>query len=689
MKKHISFKRILLCVILILSVVIGAFAVSGDGNTATYTFDFEEATSGKYNGSGGWSYDKPTGGIAGNETSVLKFDPPARNTYNIAFIRPENSDKKYYLDYNCQYEVTFKYYSEGIGSGVVSDFMFRDNVSLLGGATLEIDKKDGTSGEWKTATATFEPTAENKYLYLGITVSGQYSKVCIYFDDFVITEKRIEQGPADETFLNTADGVINFDGENKNLNSTGLKYVSGEKKYVEGNSTTMLKFTAAAVGTDYGVAFYNGTSTVPMNTGKYYTVKFKYYNPSKTGNTVFTVGTSAENSAWTNYQIGDTVTLSNATEGWVDGEASFVVTPKAENANYMFIRVKSNVMGNETYFDNFRIIEEPDMDIDIIDIDLEGTNATLTSAAWSWVDGSTEPIGGNSTTMMKFDPDEAKLKYYVSKLYKNKRTVPIDDGANYSLSFDYYCDGYEGTLGEFYIKNKSGENLFKADLDVTPEKGTDGKWKRANFVFTATADTDDLLQIMCYAKEENTSAVVYFDNFRVVRLDNIIAAENMIEAQKDSFNVAINGADGDFEGYADISMLFKLNFKSTYGNKKVIELAGEKYLVSDYGTVYRPKQFSIMGQLRYDETALSEQLISCGYHTKATDNAKDYMKFTSSIINIRSLYKDMDIEVKPFIVISPMNGTGTVYTYGEAITLNVSAVAEKSQDSAVKQFVSK
>ncbi|MBR7132710.1 MAG: hypothetical protein IKD04_04180 [Clostridia bacterium] len=688
MKKHISFKRILLCVILIASIVIGTFAVSGD-STSTYTFDFEEATSGAYNGSSGWSYDKPTGGLAGNETSILKFDPPARNTYNIAFIMPENSDRKYYLDYNCQYEVTFKYYSEGIGNGVVSDFMFRDNVSLLGGATLEIDNRNGTNGEWKTATATFEPTAENKYLYLGITVSGQYSRVCIYFDDFVITEKKTLQGPADETFLNTADDVINFDGENKSINSTGLKYVSGEKRYVEGNSTTMLKFTAVAAGTDYGVAFYNGMDAVPMNSGKYYTVKFKYYNPSETGNTVFTVGTSAENSAWTNYQIGDTVTLSNATEGWVDGEASFVVTPKAENANYMFIRVKSNVMGNETYFDNFRIVEEPDMDIDIIDIDLEGTNATLTSAAWDWVDGSTEPIGGNSTTMMKFDPDETKLKYYVSKLYKNKRTVPINDGANYSLSFDYYCGAYEGTLGEFYIKNKSGENLFKADLDATPEKGTDGNWKRANFVFTANADTEDILQIMCYAKEENTSAVVYFDNFRIVRLDNIIAAENMIEAQKDSFNVSVTGADGDFEGYADISMLFKLNFKSTYGNKKVIDIAGEKYLVSDYGTVYRPKQFSIMGPLCYDETALSEQLISCGYHTKTTENAKDYIKFTSSIINIRSLYKDMDIEVKPFIVISPMNGTGTVYTYGEAITLNVSAVAQNSQDSAVKQFVSK
>ncbi|MBP3600555.1 MAG: hypothetical protein J6J30_05670 [Clostridia bacterium] len=689
MKKSFNLTKILLCLVLAFSLVIGVIVVSGDANTTTYTFDFEEATSGSYNGSSGWSYDKPAGGIAGNETSLLKFDPPARNTYNISFIMPSASDKKYALDYNSEYEVTFKYYSEGIGGGVLGDFMLRDNVALLGGATLELDSRNGTGGVWKTATVSFVPASENKTLSFGLNVSGQYSKVCIYFDDITIKATKIEQGEPDATFLNTADGIINFDsGENKNLNSSDLKYVSGEKRYIVGNSTNMLKFTAAAAGTDYGVAFYNGMATVLVKPGKYYTVKFKYYNPSKTGKVNFTVGTSAENSAWTNYQIGDIITLTNDTQGWVNGEASFVVTPKTENANYLFIRVKSDVMGNETYFDNFQIVEEPDMDIDIIDIDLDGTNAALTSAGWSWVDGKAEPVGGNETTMLRFDPDEARLKYYVTKLYKGKRTIPIKDGANYSLSFDYYAEGYEGTLGEFYIKNKSGENLFKADLDISNEKGTDGGWKKANFIFTATADIDDILQIMCYAKAENTSAVVYFDNFRLVRIDNVIANEKMLLTEKEAFEVSVGRNTEDFEGYADISLQFKLGFKSTYGNSKVIEIAGEKYLVSDYGMIYRPKKLDIMGPMRFDEALMADDLVSAGYHTKVVDSAADYIKFTSKIINIRALYKDMDIEVKPFIVISPMNGTGTVYTYGEAITLNVLDVASTSQNDAVKQFVS-
>ena len=681
------FQKAMLCIVLILSVVIGTFAVSGDGET-TYTFDFEEATSGKYNGSSAWSYDKPTGGIGGNNTSLLKFDPPARNTYNISFIMPEAEDKKYALDFNSEYEITFRYYSEGIGSGVIEEFMIRDNTTLLGEAKLEIDKKNGTNGEWKTATISFIPENEGKVMYFGLKVSGQYSKVCIYFDDFTVKATRTEQGEPDGTFLNTADGVINFDGENTNLNSSGLKFASGGKRYIAGNSTTMLKFTAAVAGTDYGVAFYNGLNTVPLNAGKYYTVKFKYYNPSENGTTNFTVGISAAGSAWTDYQIGDIITLANNTSGWVNGEASFVATPKTDAANHLFIRVKSNTMGNEVYFDNFQIIEEPDMDIDIIDIDLEGQNAALTSAGWSWADGATTPIGGNATTMLKFDPDEARLKYYVTKLYKGKRTVPIDDGANYCLSFDYYAEGFDGVLGEFYIKNKSGENLFYSALDITSEAGTGGKWKRADFVFTATADSDDILQIMCYAKEENTSATVYFDNFRLVRIDNIISNENMLEAVKDEFDVTVSGADGDFEGYANIALRFKLNFDATYGNKKVIEIAGEKYLVSDYGFVYRPSKFNVFGKLIYDETALAEELVSLGYNTGIVNSDAKSMQFTSQIINIRALYKDMDIDVKPFIVISPMNGTGTVYAYGTPITLNVLDVAAASQNEAVKQFVS-
>lgn len=681
------YSKLVLCVVLVLSVVLGSIAVSGSDNT-DYTFDFEEAASGKYNGSTAWSYDKSSSGFAGNKTSVLKYDPPSRNTYNIAFIMPEAQGGKFALDYDCEYEITFSYYSGGLGSGVIDDFMIRDSKTVLGSTTLEIDKKNGTDGRWKKATITFQPQNENEYMYLGLKVTGQYSKVLIYFDDFVVSAKKFDQGPADETFINTADDIINFDGENKAFSSAGLKYVSGVKRYVVGNSTTMLKFTAAAAGTDYGIAFYDGMETVPMKSGKYYTVKFKYYNPSEEGTVSLTVGTSAKGSAWTDYQIGDIVTLSNNTVGWVNGEASFVVTPKTEEANHLFIRVKSDVMGNETYFDNFAVIQQPDMDIDIVEMDLQDKNATLTSAAWDWVDASDSPIAGNSSTLMKFEPGDKALTYYVTKLYKGKRTVPIDNGASYSLSFDYYADAYEGTLGEFYIKNGAGKNLFYSYLDTTPEKGTGGEWKRANFVFTATAEEDDLLQIMCYTKADNTKVKVYFDNFKLVRLDNIIANQKLLEAQNSKFDVTVSGKSGSFEGYADISLQFKLNFDSVYGNKKVITIAGDKYFVSDYGMVYRPNKFSALGPLAYSESALKEELISLGYHTKVIKTNAKSMQFTSDIINIRKLYKDMDIDARPFIVISPANGTGTIYAYSAPVTLNVLSVAATSKDNAVKQFIS-
>ncbi len=687
-KNAFSIPKIILCIILALSIVVGSLAVSGE-NTSTYTFDFEEATSGKYNGSSGWAYDKVSGGVEGNSSSLLKFDPAAKNTYITYFKMPEAEDGKYALDFDSEYEISFKYYSEGIGSGKIGDFMIRDNSTLLVSTTLEIDKTKGTDGEWKTATVAFQPASENTVLYFGLKVEGQYSKVLIYFDDFTVTATKAEQGEPDSTFLNTAEGIINFDGENKVLNSSGLKYETADRRYVVGNSTTMLKFTAASVGTDYGVAFYNGTATVPLTVGKLYTIKFKYYNPSESGTVSFTAGTSAENSAWTDYQIGDIVTLSNNTGVWVDGEASFMVTPKTETANYLFIRVKSDVMGNVTYFDNFQIIEEPDMDIDIIDIDFEGKNATLTSAGWSWFDGSAESIGGNDTTLLRFNPGENKLTYYVTKLFKGKRTIPINDYASYSLSFEYYADSFEGTLGEFYIKNKSGENLFYSALDITAENGTGGEWKKNNFVFTAKADEDDILQIMYYTKEDNTNALVYFDNFKLVRLDNIIESENMLEAQNDKFNVAISDADDGFEGYANVNLQFKLNFTSTYGNKKVIEIAGVKYLVSDYGMVYRPAQFRDLSTLAFDETEMADRLISGGYDTEVLKTEQSFMEFSSEIINLRKLYKDMDIDARPFIVITPMSdGTGTVYAYGSTVTLNVTDVAATSQDSSVKQFVS-
>jgi len=687
----LHFRKSILCIILAFCLVICTVTVSTavfGAQSTNYTFDFEEGSSGKYNGSTAWSYDKSESGFGGNNTSVLKYDPPGRNTYNSTFIMPESQNNKYTLYYDYEYEVTFKYYSEGIGNGVIDEFMIRDDKSVLATVELEIDKTKGTDGEWKTATVNFQTEADNRVLCFGLKVSGQYSKVCIYFDDFTVTAKEYEPGEADEIFLNTAEGIINFDGENNAISSTGLKYVSGEKRYIAGNSTTMLMFTAASNTTDYGIAFYNGTKTVPLTAGKYYTIKFKYYNPSKSGDTVLTVGSSAEGAAWTNYVIGDMVTLSNNTDGWVDGEASFTVSPKTDNANYLFIRVKSNVMGNEVYFDNFAVIQEADTDIDIVEIDLEDKNAALTSAGWKWVDASTSPIGGNSSTLLKFEPGDKALTYYVTKLYKGKRTVPIDDGAAYSLSFDYYADSYEGNLGEFYIKNKTGGNQFYSFLDITNESGTNGEWKRANFIFSAFAEEEDLLQIMCYTKTDNTKIKIYFDNFKLVRLDNIITNEDLLETQKEAFNVSVSGADGEFEGYADISLQFKLNFESTYGNKKVIKIAGENYLVSDYGFVYRPSMFSSFGTLTYDETALAEELISLGYNTQVINSGDNFLQFKSQIINIRKLYKDMNIDARPFIVISPVNGSGTVYTYSSAVKLNVLDVAANSQDDIVKQFIS-
>ena len=48
----------------------------------------------------------------------------------------------------------------------------------------------------------------------------------------------------------------------------------------------------------------------------------------------------------------------------------------------------------------------------------------------------------------------------------------------------------------------------------------------------------------------------------------------------------------------------------------------------------------------------------------------------------------MDIDARPFIVISPANGTGTIYAYSAPVTLNVLSVAATSEDNAVKQFIS-
>ena len=112
--------------------------------------------------------------------------------------------------------------------------------------------------------------------------------------------------------------------------------------------------------------------TVPVNAGKYYTVKFKYYNPSAKGTTTFTVGTSAANAAWTDYRIGDIITLSNDTQGWVNGEASFVADPKTEQANHLFIRVKSDTTGSEAYFDNFQVYTAT----------ADGTLKTIVSRPW-------------------------------------------------------------------------------------------------------------------------------------------------------------------------------------------------------------------------------------------------------------------------------------------------------------------
>lgn len=684
MKKIITRTVIFaLCILLVFMQIAVVYAQ----DAKEYTIDFEEKASGLYANSISWSYYKDNAGLGNNKTSVLKFAPNSRDTFLVDLLYPLSQSGKFEMNNDCEYEVEFSYYSTGLGSGVIGDLQFRDSTSLLTNVKLEIDKKNGTAGVWKKAKTTLQPLNADTNLKIGLSVSGQYSKVNIYFDDFVIIEKKAELGEADRTFIDVDENVITFDGANKPISSSAISYFSGAKHYVFGNSTTMLKFNATSTSSTFRVAFFDGLDSVKLNAGSYYTIKFKYYNPSQNGKITFSAGVSDEGKAWDNYQLGDSVSLVNNTDGWIDGEVAFSVLPKKAESNFLFIQFNASVLNMEVYLDNFEIIEERPLEDGVIDVDFETENIKLTSTAWSWYLGDKGPVCGNNSTILKFTPGEQAKMFYTTKLCKGKRNIPISNGKNYSLSFDYYCDSFDGALGEFYIKNKSGENLFNAALEVSADKGTDGNWKRANFVFNAVSDDNDYLQIMMFAKEDNTSAEVYFDNFKLVCLDSAVSSNGILKIQMENSEIFISEAQDDFEGYLNLLLQFDLEYESLYGNNMILDIYGDKYRVLDYGMIYRPQEFSFLGKLNYKVTNLSDDLISKGYDISVVKSGENFIRFRSSIINLRGLYTDMRIDIRPYVALTPVSGKGTVYAVGDIQTTSAREIAENNSISSALQYL--
>lgn len=501
--------------------------------------DYSNITFDTANGNGGntdlantkeyWSYYDACDGIDGNYSRMLRLHTSkASSQLNAKLLNGENQVT---ITEGKTYRLDFQLYAD---AGVdIKQFVIRN--SSNGGiqtswtnqwgahtaANLGVDAT-GTNGKWKNFRAYITATATTT-LTLSFTLNTATAGKYMYFDNFSLVELPAEKtDDYSEITFDTAnvDTTTNADG------STYIDVYEDYKNGVAGNYTRMLRYYAK--GTDNAQFNVNyGATNVALIAGERYRVDFDIY--AEDGIDI-KKATFRDQSVCLKDNVLLPVTSAGTNGKWVRFTAFF--TAGTDSTSFK-MSIQSNTATNKyLYIDNISLTPFNPESAITFEGKTNGAAVDTSTTKWTY---TTDGIAGNDTTKLVF----SHTGQASGSVYNDfGDALAIEKGYYYIVEFDYYMGAYGGTLGAIY-NNDIG---YKCNLDVTPEKGTDGVWKTSTSIFKATGETDKFK--FSFNPTNNPSNIaVYIDNVAIVQLyECSVEAPEILSTNP--ANITLNAVEG-------------------------------------------------------------------------------------------------------------------------------------------------
>ena len=569
------------------------------------------------------------------------------------------------------YEVIFDYYSDeftgtiNFGVNTANPKNVWDKVKELTRFDFgnELAEDEGTSGKWKQAVFRFS-VPEEVGVNNGFGFYYQAGTSTVFYIDNVEIRK------------------VNYQFNDFNLSyDTGSSGITCCNEEIGGNKSGCLKLKAnpeRPAGTTYQAKGGAKGSAIKLKSGTDYTASLKIYSDSFDGNFTFGIQT---NDAANPYKDGVTQYRATSFEGleankgtsgkWREVTFNFTANFTVEESNALGFFYKSSA-ANTIYIDDL-VIKEADYSVVTFE-----TPRQLWSSAFL----AGKELKGYPKKLLKFrNKLTARNTFTMVVSDENKKALKLKKDAGYVMSIDYYTDEeYDRSATDLIIMSGNTEiGRFK----LNTAEGTGREWKTVTAAFTSPADSGLGLRMSA-----NPGCTLYFDNLKITEVEKaaVIDQKEISVSENQELLTKINSSDEDFAQNITAESVMKCDRVDENGNL-IIKLGHTELTVVDSGMVFRPSVLADVSGLTYSASLDSDNGITSIGLTPEKDTDSGFLSVNGSIEGIAQLYGKTDFDIAFYVVLAPVDGSGTVTFNSQSVTANIFNIYQQHIDDDDEHYV--
>ena len=662
MKKRINANISIAIVVAVILTSISVILTAAD--TSDYktveNFDKEITIS-----SSGMSWNNEN--IGDNTTGKLKFKQAKSATGKYRILMPDMA-----VTPGEYYEIIFDYYSDeftgtvNFGVNTANPQDAYKNVKELTRFDFgnELADDEGTSGKWKQAVFRFSVPKEVG-VNNGFGFYYQADTSTVFYIDNVEIRKVNYQFNDFYVSYNTGSSGITCCNEKIGANKSGCLKLQAKAEHPAG---TTYQASGGAIG-----------SAIKLKSGTDYTASLKIYSDSFDGNFTFGIQTNdAANpykDAVTQYRATsfEGLEANNGTSGeWREVTFNFTANFTVEESNSIGFFYKSSAT-NTIYIDDL-VIKEADYSVVTFE-----TPRQLWSSAFI----AGETLKGYPKKLLRFrNKLTARNTFTMAVSDENKKAVKLKKDAGYVMSIDYYTDEeYDGSATDLIIMSGNTEiGRFK----LNTAEGTGGKWKTVTAAFTSPADSGLGLRMSA-----NPGCTLYFDNLKITEVEKaaVIDQKEISVSENQELLTQIDSLDEDFAQNITAESVMKCD-KVDENDNLIIKLGHTELTVVDSGMVFRPSVLADVSGLTYSASLDSDNgITSIGGLKPNIDTVSGSLSVNGSIEGIAQLYGKTDFDIAFYVVLAPVDGSGTVTFNSQSVTANIFNIYKQHIDDGDKLYV--
>ena len=588
--------------------------------------------------------------IGGNTSGKLKFKQAESATGKYRILMPDMA-----VTPGENYEIIFDYYSDkftgtiNFGVNTANPQDVYNNVKELTRFDFgnELADGEGTSGEWKQAVFRFS-VPEEVGVNNGFGFYYQAGTSTVFYIDNVEIRK------------------VNYQFNDFNVSyDTGSSGITCCNEEIGGNKSGCLKLKANPAhpaSTTYIAKGGAKGSAIKLKSGTDYTASLKIYSDSFDGNFTFGIQT---NDAADPYTDGVTQYRATSFEGleankgtsgeWREVTFNFTANFTVEESNALGFFYKSSA-ANTIYIDDL-VIKEADYSVVTFE-----TPRQLWSSAF--LAGQT--LDGYPKKLLRFrNALTARNTFSMAVSDENKKALKLKKDAGYVMSIDYYTDEeYDGSATDLIIMSGNTEiGRFK----LNTAEGTGGEWKTVTAAFTSPADSGLGLRMSA-----NPGCTLYFDNLKITEVEKaaVIDQKEISVSKNQELLTKIDSSDEDFAQNITAESVMKCD-KVDENDNLIIKLGHTELTVVDSGMVFRPSVLADVSGLTYSASLDSDNGITSIGLKPNIDKDSGSLSVNGSIEGIAQLYGKTDFDIAFYVVLAPVDGSGTVTFNSQSVTANI------------------